>query len=639
MAPRAGTIFFISGTPPMWPAQSMLVRLAVFVVVLGGVCVGMSRAQSSGPVRVTAEADPTDVRVGEPVQLTVRVDGAPATVVQTPDPPSTTNLEPRQRTPRTKQIRASRGGRLRQSVVFSWRLRPRQQGAARIRPLTVVVQGETYSTDPIRVRVSPRTGKPDAPTLTRPDGASGDKSLNARDLFIRARATDGQVYQNEQVIVEYSLFYRPGIRLRHSRLAGSWDAPGFWREELNVAARPTPQRRRARGRAYETVVLKRVALFPTRPGTLQVDPLRIETEAQGTMRLRDRGPSLRGRFEPVQLASEGLSLEAQALPSGAPPAFNGAVGQFSMTAGTDTDSTSVGAPVTLTVEVDGTGNLATLAPPSVGSPGDMEVYEPTVETNIERNASRIHGTKTFTYTLVPQSGGRYDLPAVTFSYFDPDAGRYRTRRAQPSTLQVTGEAAPRAVGRTGNGLPVGDVAAPMAAGEAQWVRTDRRPLYRNPWAYLALLALALVVAAGVAYRRWRSGGAPSPDETAAVEKTPAPNEETNRLQAARRHLQAGDDAAFYDAVARALRAFLAERLGRDGPNDVPRTVLDRDLPRHDVPPDLQDALYDVLDRCDEAQYAPRAGSSAPEDVLANAHAVLRRLDTALPRSATTPPRP
>ncbi len=609
------------------------------MVVLGGVCVGMSRAQSSGTVQVTAEATPTDVRVGETVRLTVRVDGVPATVVQTPDPPSTTNLTPQQRTPRTKQIRASRGGRLRQGVVFSWRLRPRQQGAARIQPLTVVVQGETYKTAPVRVRVSPRTGEPDASTLTRPDGASGEESLNARDLFIRARATDDQAYQNEQVIVEYSLFYRPGIRLRHSRLAGSWDAPGFWREELNVAARPTPQRRRAHGRAYETVVLKRAALFPTRPGTLQVDPLRVETEAQGTMRLRDRGPSVRGRFEPVQLASEGLSLDAQALPSGAPPSFDGAVGQFSVTADATPDSTSVGEPVTLTVEVEGTGNLATLAPPSVEAPPDVEVYEPAVETNIERNESRIRGTKTFAYTLVPQSGGRYDLPAVSFSYFDPDARRYKTRRAQPPTLQVVGEEAPRVVGRTGNGLPVGDVAAPMAAEEAQWVRTDRRPLYRNPWAYLALLVPALVVGAGVAYRNWRSGAAPSPDETATVEKTPVLNEETNRLQTARRHLRAGDDAAFYDAVARALRAFLAERLGRDGPNDVPRTVLDRDLPRHDVPPDLQGALYDVLDRCDEAQYAPRAGSTSPEDVLANAHAVLRRLDTTLPRSATTPPRP
>ena len=623
----------------MWTAQSRLVRIAMFVFVLGGACVGGGRAQSSGPVRVTAEATPTDVRVGETVQLTVRVDGVPATVVQTPDPPSTTNLTPQQRTPRTQQIRASRGGRLRQSIVFSWRFRPQQQGGALIQPLTVVVQGKAYRTASIRIRVSPRTGEPDAPTLTRPDGASGDKSLNARDLFIRARATDDQVYQNEQVIVEYSLFYRPGIRLRHSRLAGSWDAPGFWREELNVAARPTPQRRRANGQAYETVVLKRVALFPTRPGPLQVDPLRIETEAQGTMRTREGGPSLRGRFEPVQLASEGLSLDARALPSGAPPAFDGAVGQFSMTAGTDADSTSVGEPVTLTVEVDGTGNLATLSPPSVESPADMEVYEPTVETNIERNESRVHGTKTFTYTLVPQSGGRYDLPAVAFSYFDPDARRYETRRAEPPTLQVSGEAAPRAVGRTGNGLPVGDVAAPMTAGEAQWVRTDRRPLYRNPWAYLALLAPALVAGAGVAYRRWRSGASPSPDETAVVDEPPVLNEETNRLQAARRHLRAGNDAAFYDAAAHALRAFLAERLGRDGPNDVPRTVLDRDLPGHDVPPDLRDALYDVLGRCDEAQYAPRAGSTAPEDVLANAHAVLRRLDRALPRSASTPPRP
>ena len=613
----------------------MLVRIAVFVVVLGVSCAGTGRAQSRGTVRVTAAATPTDVRVGETVQLTVRVDGVPATVVQTPDPPSTTNLEPQQRTPRMKQIRASRGGRLRQGVVFSWRLRPRQQGAALIQPLTVVVQGEAYTTAPIRVRVSPQAGRPDAPTLTRPEATSRDLSLNARDLFIRARATDDRVYQNEQVVVEYSLFYRPGIRLRHSRLAGSWDAPGFWREELNVAARPTPQRRRANGQAYETVVLKRVALFPTRPGTLQVDPLRIETEAQGTMRLREDGPSLRGRFEPVQLASEGLSLDAQSLPAGAPPAFDGAVGRFSMTAGTDVDSTSVGDPVTLTVEVDGTGNLATLSPPSVEPPADLEVYEPTVETDIERNESRIRGTKTFSYTLVPQSGGRYDLPAVTFSYFDPDAGRYETRRATPPTLQVSGNDAPRAVGRTGNGLPVGDVAAPMPAGEAQWVRTDRRPLYRNPWAYLVLLVPALVVGAGVAYRRWRSGAAPSPDGTAAVDEPPALGEETNRLQAARRHLRAGDDAAFYDAAAHALRAFLAERLGRDGPNDVSRTVLDRDLPRHDVPPGLRDALYDVLDRCDEAQYAPRAGSTAPEDVLANAHAVLRRLDTALPRSEST----
>ena len=601
-------------------------RIAVLALAVAAVCVGVGRAQSSETVRITAEADPADATVGETVRYTVRVDGAPATVVQTPDPPSTTHLELQQRTPRTRQIRASRGGRLRQGVVFSWRLRPRQQGPARIQPLTVVVYGEEYTTAPIRLQVSPRSGQPDAPTLTRPEGASVGQSPDARDLFIRARATDDQVYQNEQVIVEYSLFYRPGIRLRHSRLAGSWDAPGFWREELNVASRPTPQRRRANGQAYETVVLKRVALFPTRPGSLQIDPLRIETEAQGTMRIRDDGPSLRGRFSPVQLASEGLSLNARPLPEGAPPAFDGAVGQFAMTVDAAPDSVSVGEPVTLTVKVEGEGNLATLSPPSVDSPSGVEVYEPTVETNIERNESRMRGTKTFTYTLVPQSSGLHDLPPVVFAYLAPDAGRYETLRAAPPALRVSGEAAPRAVGRTGDGLPVDDVAEPMGADGAQWVRTNQRPLYRNPWAYLALLLPVIGGGVGAAYRRWRHDGGVSPEnEVSTLDR------EKDRLHEARRRLREDADAAFYDAVGRGLRAFLAERLGRNGPTDVPRSVLDRHLSRHDVPADLQDALYDVLGRCDEAQYAPSTVSVAPEDILADARAVLRRLDSHLPR--------
>lgn len=618
----------------MRTAQSILIRIAVSACVLGAACVGLGRAQTNGAVRVTAEADPTEVTVGETVQLTVRVDGASATVVQTPDSPSTTNLEPQQRTPQTRQVRASRGGRLRQGVVFAWRFQPTQQGTALIQPLTVRVRGEEYTTAPIRIRVSPRTQRPDTPTLTRPDGAAPSESLGARDLFIRARGTDDRVYQNEQVIVEYRLFYRPGIRLRHSRLAGSWDAPGFWREELNVASRPTPQRRRAYGQAYETVVLKRVALFPTRPGTLRVDPLRIETEAQGTMRMREQGPTLRGRFEPVQLASEDLSLSARPLPEGAPPSFDGAVGQFSLTAEVAPDSASVGDPVTLMVQVEGQGNLATLSPPAVDVPSTLEAYEPTVETDIERNGSRIQGTKTFTYTLVPQSGGRHDLPPVVFSYFDPDVGRYETLRAGTSMLHVSGEAASRVVGRTGEGLPVGDVAEPMTAGGAEWVRTDRRPLYRNPWAYLALLLPVLVVGAGVVYQRWNEGVEASPEEPAL-----SADKDRDRLQEARRCLREGSDAAFYDAVGRALRAFLAERLGRNGPNEVTRTVLDRHLPRHNVPADLRNALYDVLDRCDEAQYAPRSASIAPEDVLANAHAVLRRLDAQLPQSEESPPRP
>jgi len=611
----------------------MLVRTLVTILVLGGVGIGGDpvQAQPRSSVRVTAQADPTEAEVGAPIRFVVRVDGAPPTVVRTPDPPATTNLEPLQSTPQTRRIRSSTRDGLRQGVVFSWRFRPQKQGVARIQPLTVVVQGEVYTTVPIRIQVTPAANRPDGPTLTRPDGAASGEGLDTRDLFVRARTTDDRVYQNEQVIVEYSLFYRPGLRLRHSRLAGSWDAPGFWREELNVASRPTPKRRRANGRTYETVVLKRVALFPTRPGTLRVDPLRIETEAQGRMRIRGSGSSVRGRFEPVRLASEGLSLNARPLPEGAPPSFDGAVGQFSMGAEATPDSTSVGDPVTLTVRVEGTGNLATLSPPGLDLPSGIQTYEPTVETEIERNEARIRGIKTFAYTLVPQSGGRYDLPPVVFSYFDPDAGRYETLRAEVPTVHVSGAAAPRTVGRTGDGLPVNDVTEPVAGSSAQWVRTERRALYQQPWAYLALLLPLLIVGGGAAYQRWNQDAGAPPEATPA----PASDTEPDRLQEARRHLREGSDAAVYDAVGRVLRDVLAERLGRDGPNDVTRAVLDRQLARHGVPAALQEALYEVLDRCDEAQYAPSAVSAAPNEVVDDAHAVLRGLEDRLPRPEET----
>jgi len=597
--------------------------------MLSTALVGTVWAQPDATVRVTAGADPMEAAVGETVVFTVRVEGAPATVVRTPSRPTTVNLTPQARAPQMQRFRMNEDGTVRRGVAFSWSFRPQREGTARIQPITVVVRGEEYTTDPVRIQVS-SSRRGSEPTLTHPEGASG-ATLDNEDLFVQATATADRAYQGEQVVVEYRLFYRPGIRLRHSRLADSWDAPGFWREELNVASRPTPQMERADGQKYETVVLKRVALFPTRPGTLRVDPLRIETEAQGTVRLRRDGPALRGRFEPVRLASQRLSVDVRALPSGAPPSFDGAVGQFSMSARANADSVAVGEPVSLTVQVRGTGNLTTLSPPSLDLPSTIEAYQPAVETDVERNGREIRGTKTFAYTLVPRTGGRHALPPVSFSYFDPETGQYETVRAEASPLRVSGTASRATAGRTGDGLPVGDVTDLMTAGEADWGPTERRPLHRQPWVYFALLLPVLIAGGGLAYRRRGQTAEPtdSPASDASLDTAQA------QLREARR-LGDGADAAVYDTVEQALQAFLNERLGRNGAAST-RSQLDRRLARYDVPEALRDRLYELLDRCDEGKYAPTASAqSAPEELVDDAHAVLRWLDEHLP-SAKRPP--
>ena len=596
----------------------MLLRLVVLLISLPAVLVPGAKAQDAS-VRVTAQAEPMEVTVGDAVVLTVQVQGAPATVIRTPRRPAAVHLQPRQQRPDVRRTRSTQGGGLRRTVTYSWRFRAQRAGAARIQPVTVVVRGEEYTTAPLELRVLPASDTAAGPTLRGPEGGAR-ASLDTRDLFVRATSTAGQAYQNEQVVVEYRLFFRPGIRLRHSRLADSWDAPGFWREELNVASRPTPRMQHAYGRQYETVVLKRVALFPTRPGTLRVDPLRIETEAQGPVQARG-GASLRGRFRPVQLASRTLSVRVRPLPDPAPALFDGAVGQFDMTTRVEADSAAVGRPLSLTVRVEGQGTLTTLSPPRLDSVPGLDVYEPTVETDVERNGRSLRGTKTFTYTLVPRTGGRHAVPRVAFSYFDPEKQQYQTLRARGPVLQVAGTAAPRAVGRTGTGLPVGDVAELMTANEAQWGPTNTAPLYRRPWIYWALLLPVGGAVAGLVFRRWRRQ---RPASVPSLSSAPAA---PDRLEAARRHCADGDAQAVCEALEQALRTAVMDQLGLDAWPQTP-SRLDRHLRHHDVPRALRNRLRTVLRRCNESRYAPAdtAPPADPDALLEAAEALLRDLD-------------
>jgi len=427
------------------------------------------------------------------------------------------------------------------------------------------------------------------------------------------------------VTAEYRLFYRPGIRLRRSRMADAWDAPGFWREELDVDARPAPEMQTLQGESYKTIVLKRVALFPTRPGRLTVAPLRIETQARAQPQLDGRDePIARSQYEPVALASDTLVVQVRPLPPDAPPLFDGAVGQFSLRAALSATRVSVGTGIDLTARLEGEGNLATLSPPLVEAPSGLTPYDPTVETEIDRSGAAVRGTKTFTFTLVPQAGGGHTLPPVQFAYFDPEAGQYEVLRAGGAEIRATGSAGPQATSRAADGLPIGDIAGLMtAAGE--WGPTDRAPLYAQPWVYGAVALPLLLAAGGVAWRRRRRPEAPAPADTSVPDAR-------RRLDEARAARAQGDVRVLYDTVEAAVLGVLDRRL------DLPRAAsrmtvddLDHHLQRRDVPEAERTALRTLLDTCHEMQFTPARPSDADMgDALDHAHTLLRRLDDTLP---------
>jgi hypothetical protein len=609
--------------------------LVAFVVGISVCLTGQAWGQPDDEISVSVQAQPSEVGAEETVTFTIEVRGAPLSAIETPEPPRTSNLLLREPTPSTEREVSFKSGRFTRHVTFEWTYAPMRVGVGRLESTEVRIRGERYRTDEVRVRIVPQSQRPartpraQSRSVSPPsqNGAPDAPGLKHRDLFIQATASTDTAYENEQVTVEYRLFFRPGVRLRQSRMADAWDAPGFWREELDVASRPTPRSTTLNGQSYEAIVLKRVALFPTQTGRLEIDPLQIETEAQARPQLGQRDPAARSAYEPVTLSSEKLEVVVEPLPPNSPSAFDGSVGTFGLETDVSTDSVEVGEAVELTARVQGTGNLATLTPPLLEPPSDFETYDSSVTIDLDRSSSVVKGTKTFRYTLVPQSNGHYTLPPVRFAYFDPDAGQYETLQSEPVALHVTGDVPPDAVSRTGEGLPIGDIAGPMEV--ERWVRVDRPPLYAQPWAYVAMLVPVVLAGGALAYRRFQEGSAKPVSDPSALEAAQSP------LQVAHQRLREGNERGFYEAVERSVLTFFDARIDDFQPaSGRTRETLDQYLSQHDVPDPDRTALRELLDACDEAQFSPTDPSyDAMEATLDHAQGLLRRLDDTLPRSA------
>ena len=624
----------------------MRLRIYILTILLAAYSLlsGAARAQD---VEVVATVNETTIGTEEQLVYSVEIRGATVSSISTPEPPATRNLVLVQRTPSTQRNMTILNGNLQQSVSFRWRFRAAGEGAAAIDPVQVRVDGKTYSTQGIRINVVPQSQRPGRPLAGRQQqlpfryppspgqgGADDDtaRDIDSQDLFIRAIPSTREAYQNEQVTIEYQLFFRDGIQLRHSRLAGSWDAGGFWREEFEVDTRPIPTSVVENGLLYHMIVLKRVAVFPTRPGRLSVDPLEIETEAYfpfGTSDPFERFFSLRSQFETVELVSDPVHIDVRPLPDGAPASFNGAVGRFDMHASLDGTEVEVGAPVDVEVTISGTGNLATLEAPPFRPPGIFERYEPDVVTDIERDGQRITGGKTFTYILVPRSNGDYTLPPVEFAFFDPSSNKYEVRRAELGRVQVTGTAAPLAAGSTADGLPIDDIAGILTT--ASWASADDRPLHESPWPYVLLLFPPLALAGLYVFERRARRLA---HDTQFARGRIAHPLAKKHLRKADALLKENEPGLFYEEIERAVMGFIGNRLNV-AELGLTRSELDARLAHVGVTDQIRATLTGLLAECDQAQFAPvPPDRQAMESAEERASRVIVAIDEAASRQAT-----
>ena len=180
--------------------------------------------------------------------------------------------------------------------------------------------------------------------------------------------------------------------------------------------------------------------FIKEPGThaLPVARQPIDLATGGGMSFFDPRPNT----EQYLITSSAPTVQVKPLPVPAPSSFLGAVGQFAFTSKVVPTTAAVGEPVTWTLTLEGTGNWPEgLSFPARDVSRDFHAFAPNTQRKI-KDGTLFEGTLTEDVVLMPTKPGTYTLGPVSYSYFDPAAGTYKTVRTEAVKVTIAPPAAP-----------------------------------------------------------------------------------------------------------------------------------------------------------------------------------------------------
>ncbi len=257
--------------------------------------------------------------------------------------------------------------------------------------------------------------------------------------FLKLSFPKPKIYVGESAVARLDLYLRDDVQNFGNFQLTSSPADGF---SAGKAVELQNQRRRVQvGNRVYTVIPLAVPLTAVRTGELTLGPFTASAVVVLPSQNDGGDPFFRqffnqGEQKQVMLATEPVNVDSLPLPEQNKPAtFTGAVGDFTMTATAGPTNVTVGDPITVRVQISGRGSLNALTLPPQDAWRDFKTYPPTTKLETSDQFG-FQGTKTFEQIISPQNSDVHELPALAFSFFNPDDGQYHTLTQPAVPLDV-----------------------------------------------------------------------------------------------------------------------------------------------------------------------------------------------------------
>lgn len=508
---------------------------------------------------------------------------------------------------------------------YTYTVRAVQEGKVTLGAASVKIGKETYSTEP-RTIEAVKGEVPDQGAAA----SGGQRQSAGEDLMLRMSVSKTRAVVGEPVIVTLKLY------VQSSAISGFEDVrfptfDGFWSQEIDAPQNIQFVRENYNGQVYNAALLRRYMLLPQQTGALTIDPselvclLQIRAESTGPRSIFD---DFFSSYQTIRkrVTSEPVTVNVSALPAGAPASFTGGVGSFRLSAGFDSDSVAAHEATSLRMTITGTGNINLVEAPKVKLPADFEAYDVRKTENITTGASGSTGTLTFEYPFIPRAPGVFDIDPVEFTYYDIEAGRYRTLSSGPLRLKV-GE---------GTRTDAAVIPSGVSKRSVESLGEDIRFISTTPRLKKAgrmmvsspamLIIPTVIVLATVAVWFLLSRSIARRSDVAGTRNRKALKVARARLRNASAFLKQGLYSAFYEELHKALHGYISDKLMLPVA-DLTRERIGEELRSRGKDEAVIQELSDILDACEYARYAPASGSEAMEKHYEQAVKVISQIES------------
>lgn len=349
-------------------------------------------------------------------------------------------------------------------------------------------------------------------------------------------------------------------------------------------------------------------VFPTGTGKIDIDPYKL---------------ILRRGYESVPVTSSGSRIEVLPLPS-APSDFAGGVGTFSIERVVNGSTFKQGEVFTMTIVINGTGNIHNLLEPKLQLPKGFIVYgDPIVKEDITFTSKGAEGTVSYEYNIQITAFGDISLPGTTFSYFDPVKERYVRISSDDHSLEVKKDIHFKQdpeQKEAENTFVEKQKIGPMRSEEK--VYTDYS-LYNSTAFWIGLgspLAFAFIF--GFASVK-RDENEHERKQKSAVKKTR--EEINNLLQTARTAYSSGDNLTYYTSIEKCIQRSVSKFLYQDENRAISKQEIVEGLQQKNIDPIIISRIKLILDRCEHARYGMGVELSETTDLTETVDEVLKSI--------------